>query len=136
MRASSSHMADHSVVVPPALRKLLPGDGKVRTAEALRVALVELGHCRGDGPAVTVELYGGLRLKAGCRTLPLRAHTVGEAVAVLRRVCPALDRMMPDGAALVEHYRFAVNGSHIVRDLAHPLHEGDRLILFDASVGG
>lgn len=101
-----------------------------------RRSLVEAGVCQERHPAVTVELYGSLRLKSGRELVPMRADTIATAVAVLRRACPPLSRLLPDGDALTENFRFSINGRTVTTDLSAPLREGDRLILFSASVGG
>lgn len=119
--------------VPPGLRGLLVA---APTPEAFRAALVRRGWCDGRQAPVVVELYGGLRLKSGCDRVPLHADSVAEALAALERACPEVRRLLPPGPELLEHYRFAVNGRHVVSDLAHPLRPGDHLILFSASVGG
>jgi hypothetical protein len=101
-----------------------------------RRSLVEAGVCQEQHPAVTVELYGSLRLKAGRELVPMRADTIATAIMVLRRAHPPLSKLLPEGDALTENFRFSVNGRAITTDLSAPLHEGDRLILFSASVGG
>lgn len=109
----------------------LPGD-----AGEIRASLVKAGHCQPEKPAVTLELYGGLRIKSGCSVLPLHAMNIAEAIGVLRRVFPKADDLLPDEKELGDHYRFSINGKTVTRDLSHPLANGDRLILFSASVGG
>lgn len=109
---------------------------QVVDTSAERRSLVEAGLCQEHHPAVTVELYGSLRLKAGRAVVPMRADTIATAVVVLRRVCPPVARLLPEGDALTENFRFSVNGHAVTTDLSAPLREGDRLILFSASVGG
>ncbi len=115
--------------------RLAPGT-PLATPEQCRAALAGLGLCDAGRPAVTLELYGGLRLKAGCRVLPLHAGTVGEALAVLRTACPRVRRLLPEAGDLGEHYRFSLNGKSVTADPGHPLAAGDHLIVFSASVGG
>jgi hypothetical protein len=109
---------------------------RVASPEAYRSALAYHGLCDGSHPAVTLELYGNLRLKTGCGRLPIRGDTVGTAFRVFRRVFPEAERLLPDGEGLSEHFRFSINGGDVTTDLAHPLREGDHLILFSATVGG
>ncbi len=101
-----------------------------------RRTLVETGVCQSVHPAVTLELYGSLRLKTGRDVLAIRAETIATAVAVLKRVCPQALRLLPEGAALAENFRFSINGRTVTTDLATALREGDHVILFSASVGG
>jgi molybdopterin converting factor small subunit len=101
-----------------------------------RRALVETGVCDPAHPAVTVELYGSLRLKAARDAVPMRADTLATAVSIVKRVCPPLARLLPDGAALAENFRFSINGRTVTTELATLLAEGDRVLVFSASVGG
>ncbi len=98
--------------------------------------MVETGICQSVHPAVTLELFGSLRLMTGRDVLPMRADTIGTAVTVLKRVCPQALRLLPEGAALSENFRFSINGHTVTTDLATALREGDHVILFSASVGG
>jgi len=122
--------------LPAELRARLAPGTPLATPEQCRAALAGLGLCDAGRPAVTLELYGGLRLKAGCRVLPLHAATVGEALAVLRTACPRVQRLLPATGDLGEHYRFSLNGKAVTADPGHPLAVGDHLIVFSASVGG
>jgi molybdopterin converting factor small subunit len=122
--------------LPPELRARLAPGTALESPEQCRAALVGLGLCDAARPAVTLELYGGLRLKAGARALPLHAATVGEALAVLRAVSPKAARLMPAADELGQHYRFSLNGRTVSADPAQALAPGDRLIVFSASVGG
>lgn len=122
--------------ISPALLDRLAPESPVEDAAALRALLVSRGFCKGDAPAVSLELYGGLRLKTGCEVLPLQAGTVGAALEVLRRIFPAAERLLPTDGEMGEYYRFSINGKTVTTDLEQPLVEGDQLILFSASVGG
>jgi len=108
----------------------------VRDAATYRRALAVLGFCDPRAPAVTLELYGSLRLRTGCAALPLHAATVGAAVEALRRVYPELARTLGAPAGWGEHFRVAVNGGSVTTDAGRPLREGDALVLFSAEVGG
>ena len=107
-----------------------------QTDEEARALLVRLGICPAQAPALVLEAFGGLRIRTGCGRLPLRAGTIGEALAVLLRVYPAAKRFLDSEDTASEHYRFSLNGHQVTRDLNTPLSEGDHLILFSASVGG
>jgi hypothetical protein len=122
--------------LPPALCARLDPPRAADTAESCRAALAALGLCDAARPAVTLELYGGLRLRSGCRTLPLHAGTVGEALVVLRAVYPKAARLLPADGSADGHYRFSLNGRAVTDDATHSLREGDHLIVFSASVGG
>lgn len=128
--------ASGAVSLPAELCARLGNGAAPETPEACRAALAGLGLCQAERPAVTLELYGGLRLRTGCRLLPLHAGTVGEALDVLTAVFPKARRLLPAGGALGEHYRFSLNGRAVTADPAHPLESGDHLIVFSASVGG
>ncbi len=125
--------------VSPALLARLATEAPVAPLEdaaSLRALLVTRGFCAGDAPAVSLELYGGLRLRTGCEVLPLHAETVGAALEALRRIFPVVERLLPNPEELGEYYRFSINGKTVTTDLEQRLVEGDRLILFSASVGG
>ena len=117
------------------LERLAP-EAPVEDEAAMRALLVTRGFCAGDAPAVSLELYGGLRLKTGCEVLPLRAGTVGAALDALRRIFPVVERLLPADGEMGEYYRFSINGKTVTTDLEQPLAEDDHLILFSASVGG
>jgi hypothetical protein len=137
---AGKHQAAVSIVLPsalpPALLASLAGAPPPASEEEVRALLVRLGHCPARAPAVTVELYGSLRLKTRCASLPLRAASIGEALAVLLRVCPRLESLLEPSEAADAHFRVSINGRTVTTERAHPLREGDRLILFSASVGG
>jgi molybdopterin converting factor small subunit len=145
MSATRTHKANGGDGVPAnGAAALLPADVCARlvppvapeSPEAARAALAVLGLCDPARPAVTLELYGGLRLRTGCRALPLHAGTVREALDVLREVYPKSRRLMPDDGAADGHYRFSINGRDVTADEAHVLRAGDQVIVFSASVGG
>lgn len=127
-------------VLPAELTARLATDGgpgaPPETPEAVRAALVQLGLSDGAQPAVTVELYGGLRLRTGCRALPLHAGTVAQALDVLCAVYPKAARLLAADGAGEGHYRYSLNGRDVTADAGHPLQAGDHLIVFSASVGG
>lgn len=101
-----------------------------------RRLLVERNICNEALPAVIVELYGNLRIKSGCSQIPLHASTIREAIALLYRVLPRAERLLHRPEEITEHFRFSINGHEVTTDLDHRLRDGDRLILFSASVGG
>lgn len=106
------------------------------SAEAYRRALAHHGLCDSAQAAVTLELFGSLRIRTGAADLPIHADTVGRALQALRRICPETEKLLPPEGELGEHFRFSINGQTVTTELAHPLREGDRLILFSATVGG
>lgn len=122
--------------LPQVLAKTLAPETPIVTESDFRRLLVGRGLCTEKHPPVTLELYGSLRTKTGCGNLPVHAHTIGEALQALKRICPSVLRVLPDEAQLGEHYRFSVNGGDVFTDLRHPLKAHDHLILFSASVGG
>jgi molybdopterin converting factor small subunit len=87
-------------------------------------------------PAVTVELYGTLRIRAGRPAVALRSDSIRTALRLLREALPALARHLPPEADLPRTHRFSINGGAVTTDLDAPLREGDHLVLFSASVGG
>jgi molybdopterin-guanine dinucleotide biosynthesis protein A len=109
---------------------------RLESPEEYRRALTHLGFCDAAHPAITLELYGNLRIKTGCESLPMRGDRVETAFRVFRAVYPEAGRWLPETEALPEHFRFSINGSEVTTSLDHPLRENDQLILFSATVGG
>ena len=105
-------------------------------ADAVRKALIAQGVCDPAHPAVTVELYGSLRLRSGRAEVPLHADSIRRAVQVLCRALPQMALALADGNELSTHFRFSINGQRVAGDLGLPLRAGDHLIVFSASVGG
>lgn len=87
-------------------------------------------------PAVSVELYGTLRLRSGRPAVALRADSIRTALRLLREALPELGRHLPPENELPHTHRFSINGSAVTTDLDTPLREGDHVVLFSASVGG
>lgn len=125
---------DAVVGLPPELLAEL--GASALSVEECRAALVRLGYCTAGHPAVTLELYGSLRLKTGWEMLPLHANTVGEAVEILRHIHPKAARLLPAPVEIEKHFRFAINGGAVTGDVSHRLRDGDHVVLFSASVGG
>ena len=87
-------------------------------------------------PAVSVELYGTLRIRTGRPALALRADSIRTALRLLREALPELARHLPPEEELPHTHRFSINGGAVTTDLDTPLREGDHVVLFSASVGG
>src|SRR5205085_231141 len=76
----------------------------------------------GRQPRVRVELYGLARLRAGRKELPVRAATVGEALATADAACPEL-RVLCDGR-IAASYLVSVNGEQFTTDPRLALKDG------------
>jgi molybdopterin synthase sulfur carrier subunit len=88
-----------------------------------------------NSPAVTIELYGLPRLRAGRPEVVVAGATPAEALRHLSVLCPGLsDLCRPDGS-LAPHYLLA-KGDNFLPDLSSPLSPGDRLVLLSADAGG
>jgi sulfur-carrier protein len=85
---------------------------------------------------ITIELYGVPRMRAGRDEVAVEARSIGEALAALASVCPALERTVVDGERLNPSYLVAVNGVQLTADAGHPLRDGDILVLVSADAGG
>jgi molybdopterin converting factor small subunit len=86
--------------------------------------------------AVTVELFGVPRARAGCAELTLAAATAGEALAALAEACPGLGELRRPDGRLAPQYLLSLDGERFVTDLAEPLRPGERLLLLSADAGG
>jgi molybdopterin converting factor small subunit len=87
-------------------------------------------------PAVTVELYGLPRARAGRKELVVPARTAGEALTALVEACPGLAGLCRSDGRLDPHYLLSLDGQHFVTDLGQALQPGDRLVLLSADAGG
>jgi len=85
---------------------------------------------------VTIELFGVPRLRAGREAVTVEAACLGEAMAALGVACPSLAPSVVDGERLSPFYLVAVNGIHLTADAAHPLRDGDVVVLLAADAGG
>ena len=86
--------------------------------------------------AITVELYGMARARAGRKELTVSAATAGEALRAVLEVCPALSGLCRPGGQLAPHYLLSLDGERFLTDLAESLRPGDRLVLLSADAGG
>jgi len=108
----------------------------VDSVEGYLEALSALEMIDPSHPAITVELYGNLRIQTGCDLLPMRCERLGGICDILRRVYPAQDRLIPDAESLAAHFRFSINGKTVSTNPDLVLSAGDHVILFSATVGG
>jgi molybdopterin converting factor small subunit len=87
-------------------------------------------------PTITIELYGMARMRAGQREIVVSAATVGDAVAAVAQVCPALAEICRPDGQLAPQYLLSLDGERFLADQAHPLQAGDKLLLLSADAGG
>ena len=85
---------------------------------------------------ISIELYGVPRLRAGTDLMRVEASTVGQALAELGRVCPALEDSVLHQGTLHEAFQLSLNGDRFVSDPQTALQQGDVLLLLSADVGG
>jgi molybdopterin converting factor small subunit len=85
---------------------------------------------------IAIEFYGVPRHRAGTGRVTLDASTLGEALAELGRVLPALEGTVLRRGSVGEAYTVSLNSDRFVVDPATPLHDGDVLLLLSADVGG
>ena len=109
-------------------------------ADLERAEALARGHGAGPSVAVTVELFGIPRLKAGRALLDLRlpaAATADDLAQALARMCPELVGVLvePEGSHLREGYVINVNGVRFAEGPMN-LREGDRLLVFSSQAGG
>ena len=135
MTPEHGNPAESNLSIPPVFRAL-QGIEAIPNELSLRRLLVSEGYCRIEDPTVTLELYGGLRVKTGCKVLPLHANTIAAAISILCRLYPKARAMLPNDEELGKFYRFSINGGLITSDPLHRLEQEDHLICFNASVGG
>lgn len=127
--------AEEMRVVDPDLDTLR----NLNTPEDYREALVRAGlPARGwDEPrAVTIELFGVPRLRAGTAQVEVAAATIGQALQALTRQCPALAGDVVEDDRPHPSCRLSLNAERFVSDPTVPLMDGDTLIVLSADVGG
>ena len=86
--------------------------------------------------AVTIELFGVPRLRAGTGRLTVDASTLSEALDGLALACPALDGSVVSLGRVLPAYRVSLNAERFVSDPETVLASGDVLILLSADAGG
>ena len=86
--------------------------------------------------AVIVELFGIPRLRAGRAELAVAPGSVADVLAEVRLRCPGLSDLLTDEGQLSPHYLLSIDGSCFLKDLAHTLRIGERLLLLSADPGG
>ena len=93
--------------------------------------------------AITVELFGTARMRAGVGAVSLRidpATTMAELAQALARECPALlGNALTDTGAIAEGYALNRNGlDFLASDSDAPLNlrPGDTLLLLSSQAGG
>jgi molybdopterin converting factor small subunit len=85
---------------------------------------------------ISIELYGVPRLRAGTNLMRVEASTVGQALAELGRICPALENSVLRQGTLHEAFQLSLNCERFVSDPQTALQQGDVLVLLSADVGG
>ena len=87
-------------------------------------------------PQIRVELFGVARLRAGAAGVMVRGAELGEALADLGTVCPALEGPVVVAGLLRPSFAVNINGDRFVTDPATRLEDGDSLIVLDLDAGG
>jgi molybdopterin-guanine dinucleotide biosynthesis protein A len=136
------------VVTEPELREIDPGLGTLRnlnTPEDYRAALGEAGVASEEeprgmearaAPRIRVELFGVARSRAGAAEIMVQGAELGEALADLGTVCPALEGPVIVAGRLRPSFAVNLNGDRFVTDPDTRLHDGDSLIMLDLDAGG
>jgi molybdopterin-guanine dinucleotide biosynthesis protein A len=132
------------VVTESELGEIDPGLATVRnlnTPEAYEAALADAGVASRETdplavPRIRVELFGIARLRAGVSETSVRGGELGEALADLGRVCPALEGPVTVGGRLRPSFAVNLNGDRFITDPNSRLDDGDRLIVLDLDLGG
>jgi molybdopterin converting factor small subunit len=85
---------------------------------------------------VTVEFFGIPRQRAGRAELVVRANTVADVMASIKRACPGLADLVEGDGELAPHYLLSLDGTGFVKDLRQVLEPGTRVLLLSADAGG
>jgi molybdopterin converting factor small subunit len=86
--------------------------------------------------AVTLELYGIARRRAGVPEVSMAAATLGEALRRLEERYPALSGEVVRAGRLAPHWRASLEGKAFVEDPATPLSSGARVAILSGLAGG
>lgn len=86
--------------------------------------------------AVTIELFGIPRRRAGVEQLNVDAARLDEALQAAIEACPRLRECLTPDGRLRAGYLVNLNGRMFTTDVSSALQEGDRVILLSADVGG
>jgi hypothetical protein len=92
---------------------------------------------KGGRRAVTFELTGVARLRAGTSRLEVEACSLGQALARLAAARPGIvpDVVSVEGA-LTRHFMASQNGGGFTRDAGLALAPGDTVVIVGAQAGG
>lgn len=85
---------------------------------------------------MTIELYGVARIRARVHRVEIPAGTLGQAIAGLAAVCPALSGTVVIAGSIHPAFRLSLNGDRFVSDPATLLTDDDVLLLISADAGG
>ncbi len=84
---------------------------------------------------ITVEFFGMARHRVGRSEVHVEARTLRQLVAVLEDLYPQLAPLVTN-SRLTPHYLLSRNGERFLSDMDTALHEGERILLLSADVGG
>lgn len=87
-------------------------------------------------PAVTVELFGVARHKAGRDQLIAHGITVRELLRSVADGCPPLNDLIGADGLLSKHYLVSIDGERFVSELDDAVPPGSRLLILGADAGG
>lgn len=88
------------------------------------------------GPAVTIELLGLARFRAGVAELRAEGRTVGELLRSVVGQCPKLTELVTHAGGLSRQYLVSIDGERFVEDTSESVPDGCRLIILGADAGG
>ena len=89
-----------------------------------------------DEPAVTVELLGLARFRAGVPELRAEGGTVADLLRSIVRQCPKLSGLLTDCGRVSRQYLISIDGARFVEDANEPVPAGCRLVILGADAGG
>jgi hypothetical protein len=90
----------------------------------------------GSSDAVTIELYGIPRVRAGLAQLVVPAGTLREALRAAEHACPGLGRLVRNDGRLDPQFLLSIDGRRFVMSLEEAVLPGERLLLLSADAGG
>jgi molybdopterin converting factor small subunit len=87
-------------------------------------------------PAVTVELLGLARHRAGCPGLVVAGATVAELLRAVAATCPGLAGILHADGTISRQYLVSMDGERFIGDTSEGVPAGRRLVILGADPGG
>lgn len=89
-----------------------------------------------DPPAVTVELFGIARHRAGRSEVVVHGKTILDILIAVREICPQLSDLFAESGSVTRQYLVSLDGERFIDDLREMMPAESRLLILGADPGG